>query len=63
MKKKTTKKENKQIVEIHVYVHQNGFSTPRLGLGGIQCTCGKGISAICPIHTLGGTITLSKNEI
>ena len=40
MKKKTPKKENKQIVEIHIYVHQdykpNPYFNPNGGAGGTQ---------------------------
>ena len=57
-KPKKVKKENKQIVEIHIYVHTpyNPSGTGG-GLGTFynQCTCGtyKGNGAPCPIHPNG----------
>jgi hypothetical protein len=69
--KKTTvkpKKENKQIVEIHIYTHNVPFTGGGAGnFGGYyNCTCGQrnGItSAPCPVHPLNPPyITTSLKE-
>lgn len=57
MKKKTKKKENKQVIEIHIYVHQNNLNgAAGTGIYYTSCTCGtyKGglTSAPCPVHPL-----------
>jgi hypothetical protein len=60
MEKKRIKKENKQIVEIHIYVHQNNPNSAGGGGGTFyyQCTCAQrainpnGTSSPCPVHPL-----------
>lgn len=67
MKKKTTTKKEKpkQVVEIHIYVHQtpNWAGTAYPNLPTLQCTCGR-TNTTCPIHGNAGggyIITCSAN--
>jgi len=51
--KKQIKKEKKQIVEIHIYIHQDGSLSSGSGTSyAFQCTCGKiGTTSVpCPVH-------------